>query len=84
MAGRQKRIKKQKLFERSEFFCFPLWPSRQRGSQRRRGRLFWLTFFGETKKVSSRRATPGKFDLLQRLIMSPSPQPSPARGEGVS
>ena len=24
------------------------------------GRLFWVTFFGKTKKVTSRRATPGK------------------------
>ena len=32
-----------------------------------------VAFFGEAKKVSSRRATPGMLKLLQRVIMPPHP-----------
>jgi hypothetical protein len=46
-----------------ELFRFPLCPVlfREPEGQHLRGRLSLLTFFGEAKKVSSRRATPGKF-----------------------
>jgi hypothetical protein len=44
-------------------FRFPPAPalSREPEGQRLRGRLSLLTFFGEAKKVSSRRATPGTY-----------------------
>jgi hypothetical protein len=48
--------------ERSEFRPLPIFCPAQTGTpkgQRRRGRLSLLTFFGEAKKVSGRRATPG-------------------------
>ena len=54
-------------YKRSEFFRFPILPSRQRGSQRRRGRLLLHSFLGETRKEGSRRATPGMFKLLQHF-----------------
>ena len=46
------------LFERSEFHSFPIFEPNFSGFPKYRGRLFWVTFFGETKKVTSRRATP--------------------------
>jgi hypothetical protein len=52
--------------ERSEFRPLPIFCSAQTGTpqgQRRRGRLSLLTFFGEAKKVSGRRATPGNPSL---------------------
>jgi len=55
--------KKWVLFERSEFRPLPIFCPAQTGTpkgQRRRGRLSLLTFFGEAKKVSGCRATPGK------------------------
>ncbi len=51
------------VFERSEFRPLPIFCLPQTGTpqgKRRRGRLSLLTFFGEAKKVSGRRATPGK------------------------
>jgi len=54
--------KKWVLSERSEFRPLPIFCPAQTGTpqgQRRRGRLSLLTFFGEAKKVSGRRATPG-------------------------
>ncbi|RFB67316.1 hypothetical protein DZB54_19260 [Herbaspirillum sp. 3R-3a1] len=58
------RIKKGNLSERSEFVSLPDLSAAPTGTSRseaaNRGRLSLLTFFGEAKKVSSRRATPGK------------------------
>jgi len=54
--------KKGTLFERSEFRPLPIFCLAQTGTpqgQRRRGRFLLLTFLGETRKVSGRRATPG-------------------------
>ena len=39
------------------------WGQREPEGQRLRGRLFWPTFFGDTKKVGGCRATPGLHDL---------------------
>ena len=72
LAGREKRTRNKSCLSEASFFCFPLFPSRQRGSQRRRGRLFWPTFFGDAKKVGSRRATPGMPKLLQIHFASKS------------
>jgi len=58
--------KKWVLFERSEFRPLPIFCPAQTGTpkgQRRRGRLSLLTFFGEAKKVSGCRATPGNAPL---------------------
>ena len=58
----QKMEKEVGVSERSEFRPLPIFCSAQTGTpkgQRRRGRLSLLTFFGEAKKVSGRRATPG-------------------------
>ena len=46
------------LIERSEFHSFPIFEPNFSGFPKYRGRLFWVTFFGETKKVTSSRATP--------------------------
>ncbi|WP_146218906.1 hypothetical protein [Undibacterium pigrum] len=49
------------VFERSEFRAFPIFCTAQTGTPQGRlclGRLLWLTFLGETRKVSSCRATP--------------------------
>jgi hypothetical protein len=56
------------LFERSEFQHFPIFCDAQIMLKRSvstpqgrvNGRLFWVTFFGEAKKVTGRRATPGQ------------------------
>ena len=57
---RIKWIKKALLFERSEFQGFPILGDTYLGTRRaaKRGRLFWVTFFGEAKKVTGRRAIP--------------------------
>jgi len=58
----QKMEKEVGVSERSEFRPLPIFCPAQTGTpkgQRRRGRLSLLTFFGEAKKVSGRRATPG-------------------------
>lgn len=55
------------LFERSEFRHFPVLrdaqivPTRSAAPAGRslQRRLLWLTFLGEARKVSGRRATPG-------------------------
>ena len=46
------------LIERSEFHSFPIFEPNFSGFPKYRGRLFWVTFFGETKKVTGCRATP--------------------------
>ena len=59
----RKWIKKASLFEpKASFEAFPFfvllnWVAE---GQWQRGRLSLLTFFGEAKKVSGRRATPGQ------------------------
>jgi hypothetical protein len=58
--------KKVLLFERSEFQHFPIFCDAQIMLKRSvstpqgrvYGRLFWITFFGEEKKVIGCRATP--------------------------
>jgi len=63
--------KKVLLFERSEFQHFPIFCDAQIMLKRSAstpqgrvyGRLFWITFFGEAKKVIGRRATPGQRTL---------------------
>jgi hypothetical protein len=56
-----KTDKKRNMSERSEFISFPVLPATLLGTRRAAscGRLLLLTFLGETRKVSSRRATPG-------------------------
>ena len=48
------------MFERSEFLTLPIFVLHnwEPEGQWQRGRLFWVTFFGEAKKVTGRRATP--------------------------
>ena len=55
----RKWIKKASLFERSEFRSFPIFVLHnwEAEGQWQRGRLFWVTFFGEAKKVTSCRST---------------------------
>ena len=59
--SRDKTDQKRKMFERSELFSFPVLSRLTAGTRRAAscGRLSLLTFFGEAKKVSGRRATPG-------------------------
>jgi hypothetical protein len=62
----QKMEKEVGVSERSEFRPLPIFCPAQTGTpkgQRRRGRLSLLTFFGEAKKVSGRRATPSNAPL---------------------
>jgi hypothetical protein len=59
--------------ERSEFRPLPIFCLAQTGTpkgQRRRGRLSLLTFFGEAKKVSGCRATPGILSQLEERTVS--------------
>ena len=60
--ARQKWEKESQMFERSEFLTLPIFDSHnwEAEGQWQRGRLSLLTFFGEAKKVSGRRATPGQ------------------------
>ena len=53
---------KRKMSERSELFSFPVLSRLAVGTRRAAscGRLLWLTFLGEARKVSGRRATPGQ------------------------
>ncbi|MBF8176083.1 hypothetical protein [Herminiimonas contaminans] len=63
------------VFERSEFRPLPIFCPAQTGTpqgQRRRGRLSLLTFFGEAKKVSGCRATPGNPTLHEERTSSPT------------
>jgi len=55
--------KKRNMSERSELVSLPERRTAFMGTRRAAssGRLFWVTFFGEAKKGTSRRATPGKF-----------------------
>jgi len=57
-----KSDQKRNMSERSELVSFPDFGPAAAGTRRAVacGRLSLLTFFGETKKVSGRRATPGK------------------------
>ena len=57
-----KADKKRNLFERSEFVSFPALPFTFSGTRRAAAlrRLLLVTFLGEARKVTSRRATPGK------------------------
>ena len=67
----QKMEKEVGVSERSEFRPLPIFCPAQTGTpkgQRRRGRLSLLTFFGEAKKVSGRRATPGNPSLIEVWI----------------
>ncbi|WMW81770.1 hypothetical protein RF679_05680 [Undibacterium cyanobacteriorum] len=59
----RKWIKNALLFEpQASFKAFPFFALRnwEAEGQWQRGRLSLLTFFGEAKKVSGRRATPGQ------------------------
>jgi hypothetical protein len=59
------------LFERSEFHSLPDRRAAFMGTpkgQRLCGRLLLLTFLGEARKVSSRRATPGKSPRSTEVI----------------
>jgi hypothetical protein len=50
---------------RSEFQRFPIFCCTQLGTRRavKCGRLFWITFFDEAKKVISCRATPDLYKI---------------------
>ena len=57
----RKWIKKALLFEpKASFKAFPFFVTHnwEPEGQWQRGRLFWVTFFGEAKKVTGCRATP--------------------------
>ncbi|TFI10237.1 hypothetical protein E4P32_01450 [Herbaspirillum sp. 3R11] len=60
------------MSERSEFVSLPDLSAAPTGTPQsgaaNRGRLSLLTFFGEAKKVSSRRATPGTVDRRENRI----------------
>jgi hypothetical protein len=69
----RKWIKKALLFEpKASFKAFPFFVLHnwEAEGQWQRGRLFWVTFFGEAKKVTGRRATPGQSKLINREIGS--------------
>jgi hypothetical protein len=72
LVTRINRKKKGNLSERSEFVSLPDLCVAPTGTPRsgaaNRGRLSLLTFFGEAKKVSSRRATPGRVDRRANSI----------------
>jgi hypothetical protein len=57
----RQRTRNETCLSEASSFHFPLALSlwRKPEGQRHRGRLFLLTFFGEAKKVSGSRATPG-------------------------
>src|SRR5450830_1640576 len=63
------------MSERSELFSLPDLslpaPGTPEGATTQRS-LSWLTFFGETKKVSSRRATPGEGLIEERKSKLPN------------
>ena len=56
------------MFERSEFLTLPIFDLHNWApeGQWQRGRLFWVTFFGEAKKVTGCRATPDLQTVQQR------------------
>jgi len=70
LVTRTNRKKKGNLSERSEFVSLPDLCVASTGTPRsgaaNRGRLLWLTFLGETRKVSSCRATPGEGLIEER------------------
>ena len=69
----QKMEKEVGVSERSEFRPLPIFCFAQTGTpkgQRRRGRLSLLTYFGEAKKVSGCRATPGILSQLEERTAS--------------
>ncbi len=55
------RPAREASFEAFPFFVLHNWEPE---GQWQRGRLFWVTFFGEAKKVTGRRATPGQRTLI--------------------
>jgi hypothetical protein len=61
------------LAMRSEFVSLPDLCVASTGTPRsgaaNRGRLLWLTFLGETRKVSSCRATPGEGLIEERTAL---------------
>ncbi|MBC3881618.1 hypothetical protein H8K35_08030 [Undibacterium sp. LX40W] len=63
---RQKWEKESQVSQRSEFLTLPIFDSHnwEAEGQWQCGRLSLLTFFGEAKKVSGRRATPGQLTLI--------------------
>jgi len=68
--GVSKSDQKRTLFERSEFRSFPDLDAAAAGTPkglRTCGRLLLLTFLGEARKVSSRRAIPGIPSLFEEL-----------------
>ena len=60
------------MFERSEFLTLPIFALHNWApeGQWQRGRLFWVTFFGDAKKVTGCRATPDQRRLIKREIGS--------------
>ena len=64
----QKWEKESQMFERSEFLTLPIFALRNwvPEGQRYLRRLLLLTFLGEARKVSGRRATPGQRRLSFR------------------
>ena len=54
--------KKALCLSEASFKAFPFFDSHnwEAEGQWQRGRLFWVTFFGEAKKVTGRRAKPGQ------------------------
>jgi hypothetical protein len=67
----RKWIKKASLFEpQASFEAFPFFVllNWEAEGQWQRGRLFWVTFFGETKKVTGCRATPDLRTMSLREI----------------
>ena len=76
----QKMEKEVGVSERSEFRPLPIFCPAQTGTpkgQRRRGRLSLLTFFGEAKKVSGCRATPGILSQFEEQIASATKNQKP-------
>jgi len=77
LVTRTNRKKKGNLSERSEFVSLPDLCVASTGTPRsgaaNRGRLSLLTFFGEAKKVSSRRATPGKVVRRTKRLSNDQP-----------
>jgi hypothetical protein len=77
LVTRTNRIEKGNLSERSEFVSLPDLCVASTGTPRsgaaNRGRLSLLTFFGEAKKVSSRRATPGKVVRRKKRLSNDQP-----------
>jgi len=72
----RKWIKKALLFEpKASFKAFPFFVllNWEAEGQWQRGRLFWVTFFGEAKKVTGCRATPDLQNSKQQQKQSQRP-----------